>query len=183
MILEEAAFIAQEVWTEVVIPLLEVKNTALIAISTPLDSSNFYSNLVHMKDEFGNNVFEVLEARSACPICIETLKDPSKCPHVNLERPTWKSKDKQQVVKALYGGNKQMLLRESMGVVTEGDNGIFDKYQVRELFSKERSNLSVNVKHVFVAIDPTGGGPSKFAIVSVIRENGSLQVLLASCMS
>lgn len=38
VILEEAAFIATEVWTEVVIPLLEVKNTALIAISTPLDS-------------------------------------------------------------------------------------------------------------------------------------------------
>ena len=38
VILEEAAFIAPEVWTEVVIPLVEVKNTALIAISTPLDS-------------------------------------------------------------------------------------------------------------------------------------------------
>ena len=38
VILEEAAFIAAEVWTEVVIPLVEVKNTALIAISTPLDS-------------------------------------------------------------------------------------------------------------------------------------------------
>lgn len=38
VILEEAAFIATEVWTEVVIPLLEVKNTGLIAISTPLDS-------------------------------------------------------------------------------------------------------------------------------------------------
>jgi hypothetical protein len=38
VILEEAAFIAPEVWTEVVIPLIEVKNTGLIAISTPLDS-------------------------------------------------------------------------------------------------------------------------------------------------
>ena len=38
VILEEAAYIAAEVWTEVVIPLVEVENTALIAISTPLDS-------------------------------------------------------------------------------------------------------------------------------------------------
>jgi hypothetical protein len=38
VILEEAAYIAAEVWTEVVIPLVEVKNTALIAITTPLDS-------------------------------------------------------------------------------------------------------------------------------------------------
>lgn len=100
----QAAFISSEVWTEVVIPLIEVKNTALIAISTPLDSSNFYSTLISMKDENENPVFEVLEARAACKICIETLEDPSKCPHVNLERPSWKSKEKQKVVKALYSG-------------------------------------------------------------------------------
>ena len=90
---EEAAFIAPEVWTEVVIPLIEVKNTALVAISTPLDSSNFYSTLVTMKDERGEPIFHVLEARAACEKCIQTLDDPSKCPHVNLERPQWKSKE------------------------------------------------------------------------------------------
>ena len=92
VILEEAAFIAPEVWTEVVIPLIEVKNTALVAISTPLDSSNFYSTLVTMKDERDEPIFHVLEARAACEKCIQTLDDPSKCPHVNLERPQWKSK-------------------------------------------------------------------------------------------
>ena len=89
IILEEAAFIAADVWTEVVIPLIEVKNTALIAISTPLDSSNFYSTLISMKDDRGEKVFEVLEARAACAACIEKLDDPSKCPHTNLERPSW----------------------------------------------------------------------------------------------
>lgn len=96
VIMEEAAFIAQEVWTEVVIPLLEVKNTALIAISTPLDDSNFYSNLISMRDECGNLIFEVLQARAACAKCTAELEDPSKCPHINLERPLWKSKEKQQ---------------------------------------------------------------------------------------
>ena len=80
IILEEAAFIASDVWTEVVIPLIEVKNTALIAISTPLDSSNFYSTLVSMKDDRGESVFEVLEARAACALCIETLDDPVRQP-------------------------------------------------------------------------------------------------------
>ena len=94
----------QSNWTEVVIPLIEVKNTALIAISTPLDSSNFYSTLISMKDESGNKVFEVYEGRAACAKCVETLEDPSKCPHVQLERPAWKSKEKQKVVKALYAG-------------------------------------------------------------------------------
>jgi hypothetical protein len=70
----------------------EVKNTALVAISTPLDSSNFYSNLVTMKDEEGRPVFDVLQAQSACSACIEQLDDPSKCPHVQLERPRWSNK-------------------------------------------------------------------------------------------
>lgn len=176
MILEEAAFIATEVWTEVVIPLLEVKNTGLIAISTPLDSSNFYSTLVTMKDDRGNNVFEVLEARAACASCIEKLEDPSKCPHVQLERPAWKSKEKQQVVKALYTGNKMMMMRESLGVVTEGQNGVFLRKCIRFLFDRPRLPIPEATKHVYIAIDPTGGGPSKFAIVSGIRESGMLQV-------
>jgi hypothetical protein len=176
IILEEAAFISADVWTEVVIPLIEVKNTALIAISTPLDASNFYSTLVNMKDENNNPVFEVLEARAACQMCIETLADPSKCPHVQLERPSWKSKEKQKVVRALYAGNEQTMLRESLGVVTEGANGVFLRKQVKAVFEADRRALPRDTTHIYVAIDPNGGGPSKFAICSVVRDRGSVLV-------
>lgn len=165
------------VWTEVVIPLIEVKNTALIAISTPLDSSNFYSTLISMKDETGNKVFEVYEGRAACAKCVETLEDPSKCPHVQLERPAWKSKEKQKVVKALYAGNEQTMLRESMGVVTEGANGVFMRKMVQQVFDQPKKPIPPDTSHIFVAIDPNGGGPSHFAICSVIRHHGQLLVL------
>jgi hypothetical protein len=178
IILEEAAFISTDVWTEVVILLVEVKNTALIAISTPLDASNFYSTLVNMKDENNNSVFEVLEARAACQLCIETLSDPSKCPHVQLERPSWKSKEKQKVVKALYAGNEQTMLRESLGVVTEGTNGVFLRKQVQHVFTSDRLPIPCDTRHIYVAIDPNGGGPSKFAICSVVRSRGSLLVCI-----
>ena len=176
IILEEAAFILPAVWTEVVIPLIEVKNTALIAISTPLDSSNFYSTLISMVDDRGNKVFEVYEGRAACAKCVETLEDPSKCPHVQLERPAWKSKEKQQVVKALYAGNEQTMLRESMGVVTEGANGVFMRKMVQRVFDQPRKPIPSDARHIFVAIDPNGGGPSHFAICSVIRQHGSVLV-------
>jgi hypothetical protein len=132
IILEEAAFIPQDVWLEVVIPLIEVRNTALVAISTPLDSSNYYSTLIAMKDEDGKDVFDVLQAQAACAACVEQLDDPSKCPHVQLERPSWKSKEKQQVVKAMYEGNQQTLMRESMGIVTETSGGVFLKHLRRD---------------------------------------------------
>jgi hypothetical protein len=42
-----------------------------------------------MKDEEGRPVFDVLQAQAACFACVEQLDDPSKCPHVQLERPSW----------------------------------------------------------------------------------------------
>ena len=176
IILEEAAFIANDVWQEVVIPLIEVKNTALIAISTPLDSSNYYSTLVNMKDDRGENVFEVLQARAACALCIETLEDPSKCPHVQLERPEWKSKEKQQIVKALYQGNSQVMMRESLGVVTEGKDGVFLKNCIKHLFGRPTEVLEPSAQQVYIAVDPSGGGPSHFAVASVVRHQGQMQV-------
>ena len=176
IVLEEAAFVSSDVWTEVVIPLIEVKNTALVAISTPLDSSNFYSALVNMKDETNTRIFEVLEARAACSVCIETLDDPSKCPHVQLERPSWKSKEKQKVVKALYAGNEQTMLRESMGVVTEGAHGVFLRKQITAMIEAPRMPFPLDTTHIYVAIDPSGGGSSKFAICSVVRDRGTLTV-------
>lgn len=62
---------------------------AFVVHYNSLHQSNFYSTLVTMKDDRGLPVFEVLEARAACDECIETLKDPSQCPHMQLERPKW----------------------------------------------------------------------------------------------
>ena len=51
--LEEAAFMALDVFFEVVVPLLEMETTALIAISTPLDGLNFYSEMFELKGADG----------------------------------------------------------------------------------------------------------------------------------
>lgn len=80
------------------------------------------------------------------------------------------------MVKALYTGNKMMMMRESLGVVTEGQDGIFLRKCVKHMFERERLPTPSNPLHVYTAIDPTGGGPSKFAIVSGVRVSGMLQV-------
>ena len=65
VILEEAAFIDESVFNEVVIPLLEVSNTVLVGISTPLDKNNYYSSLVNLVDDQGKRVFHLFEAKNA----------------------------------------------------------------------------------------------------------------------
>ena len=42
-----------KVFYEVIVPLLEVENTALICISTPQDSMNFYSEMFTLKTPDG----------------------------------------------------------------------------------------------------------------------------------
>lgn len=81
-----------------------------------------------------------------------------------------------QVVKALYAGNEQTMLRESMGVVTEGANGVFMRKMVQMVFDQARKPIPTDASHIYIAIDPNGGGPSHFAICSVIRYHGSLLV-------
>jgi len=176
VILEEAAFIDESVFNEVVIPLLEVSNTALVGISTPQDKHNYYSSLVHLTDDHGARVFHVFEAKNACDKCIEELKDPSKCPHVALDRPAWKSKEKQRIVQALYKNNQTLLLRESMGIITDDSSGLFDKQAIQSLLQAPRTPPSSSTNCVFLAIDPNGGGASKFAICSGIRHQGTFMV-------
>lgn len=69
-----------------------------------------------------------------------------------------------------------MMMRESLGIVTEGQGGVFLKDCISHVFDQPRVALSLEMQHVYVAIDPTGGGPSKFAIVSGVRDAGALHV-------
>ena len=49
------------VFYEVIVPLLEVRGTATIMISTPLSSWNFYSELKDVVDNTGKPVFNVIQ--------------------------------------------------------------------------------------------------------------------------
>ena len=69
-----------------------------------------------------------------------------------------------------------MMMRESLGIMTEGQGGVFSTRCVKKLFDRSREPLPMDTQHVYTAIDPTGGGPSKFAIVIGIRFSGKLQV-------
>jgi hypothetical protein len=51
----------RQVFYEVLVPLMEVKGTATICISTPLGSSNFYSELTRVVDERGRPIFNVMQ--------------------------------------------------------------------------------------------------------------------------
>ena len=92
IILEEASRLDQAVFQEVVVPLLGVRDTALIGISTPLDENNFYSELVQSKKPDGEPLFNVVTIRLLCDVCEKA--GVMHCPH-NADVPPWKSSERQ----------------------------------------------------------------------------------------
>ena len=63
------------VFYEVVVPLMEVKGTATIAISTPLGAWNFYSELTELRDANGKRVFNVKHIDSGKRPVVEARGD------------------------------------------------------------------------------------------------------------
>lgn len=167
--LEEAAFLDLQVFYEIVVPLLEMETTALIAISTPQDKQNFYSEMFELKDARGEEFFRTIRVSLVCQACQDADKG-SECTHNQDLIPPWKSAAKLDMVRALYGDQKDLMERESMGQITQDANSVFNMGDVESLMQMQE--LDFTPDYFFTGVDPTGGGASYMAIVSVVlREN------------
>lgn len=154
------------VFYEVILPLMEVEGTALICISTPQGSFNFYSELTEIRDDKGKLVFNVRHITGG-------------------KVPSWKSEDARLRVKAIYGMRSDTYRQEVLGeIVDAGENAAFLPSKLKEFFKKAplAPPYTINQRTVFVAIDPNGGasasdGPgSDTAIVSFIISHGRVVV-------
>ena len=174
--LEEAAFLSEEVFGQVIIPLLEMDTTALIAISTPQDDLNFYSKMFEMKDMKGEFFFNTMKIGLVCPKC-QTSKNPTACTHMKDVVPPWKSADKLEMVKALYGVRKDLLARESMGLITQDQSSVFKMSWINNFLKRNDVPLLQAPKVIFTSCDPSGGGKSEMGIISLTMIRGQITVL------
>jgi hypothetical protein len=92
LLLEEASRIDENVFKEVILPLTAVADTVLIGISTPLDDSNFYSQMLEMTRPDGSPLFNQLLIKTICDECLQA--GLLSCPHINA-LPAWKSGERQ----------------------------------------------------------------------------------------
>ena len=160
---------------EVIVPLLELETTALICISTPQDSSNFYSMMFEMVDQAGEKLFNQIQISMVCEDCKLTAH-PEKCTHMKHLLPKWKSGGKQDMVRQIYGENTTDMLRESMGVTTNNSSSIFQDDWLDTFTSRDPYVELTPPRVVFVACDPNGGGSSQMAIVSLFQDSNYFAV-------
>jgi hypothetical protein len=157
---EEAAYMDRALFDEVLVPLMEVQNTAMICISTPLGTTNFYTALTQIVDDKGQPIFNVQKIGHSM-------------------RPAWKPIETYAKAKAIFGTNVAMRKRELDGEVTDGE-GAYNKKLLDRMFNKPpfAEPHTVAGKVVYVAVDPNGGANltntagSDTAIVSFFIHQG-----------
>jgi len=165
------------VFYEVVVPLLELDKTALICISTILDSFNFYSKLLELKDENGDPFFVQHSFVMACDRC-QADGTPEKCTHMFHSLPPWQSERKHLKIRAMMADQPELLARETMGLQSDTFGRAFLAPHLRAFQRRPPFPPPVEpVKHVIMAVDPSGGGSkSHFACVTCYWHRGHVVV-------
>ena len=177
LFLEEAAFMSMDVFYEIVTPLLEMQTTSLIAISTPQDSTNFYSELFELKDEKGEALFNTIQISLICDKCKQS-DHPETCTHRSHLLPPWKSKAKLAMVRSIYGEQTGLLQRESLGVITQDSRSVFPEDRITAIFSRVTNPPSdFEPRYVYTSCDPTGGGQSRMCLVSFLLYQGAVYII------
>lgn len=171
------------VFKEVIIPLLGVAKTATLAISTPDDEMNHYTQLMDLHVD-GKRVFKILKVGLSCGRC---LRRAVKCIHRKGKLPVWKDEDRQKLLEAMYGGSEadqRLMMRETHGMTQTEDFFLFRQW-IPALKSRRPYTFKEKVKYVFMGIDPAGGGrQSDWAIYTGAYEDGKYVVsfsLIAPC--
>jgi len=78
VILEEAAFMSPDMFFQVIVPLIGVKNTALLGITTPQSGFNYFNDLMNLKGADGESLFLCYKVGMVCEAC---TKHKRACNH------------------------------------------------------------------------------------------------------
>lgn len=175
IILEEMAVIDTRVFFEVVVPLLELSNTAMIGISTIKDEDNFMSHFLEMKDDTGKPFFKSFMFYMACEACRLT-DNPAGCTHLKNLIPPWQSSSKHEKIKALMSDQQELLNQEVFGISNSKTENVFTEKSVMK-FIKSVSKNPAYIPYVYISIDPNGGGDSNFALISSIIDRGRVSII------
>jgi hypothetical protein len=181
ILFDEASQIPISFVRSVTAPVLTVRHTSWITISTPLTCRNWLSVLINAKDDAGDAVIPSFLPKLVCNICKEAgmLDETGEaCVHNTHLQPHWKAdSSSMQKLKFLYENDPALMAQELAGKIITPDDSCFSDEQIANL---ERAPIwerpTSTPARVFIAIDPTAGGASHMAIVSMYLDRDTIVV-------
>lgn len=175
---DEGVYVKTALFYEVIIPLLVRRNSVLIMISSPGESSNFYHTLEGVVDEkTGQKIFLTVKPL-ACKRCQGT-DDELYCTHNDVNAGVWEDPRRREILMNLYATQNALGLRELRGVEIDSDDNVFMKKYIDALKTKSYYETGYNfkAKTIYCGCDPGGGGASETAIVSFFYTDEGLPVV------
>ncbi len=165
IIIDEAAHIAPALFFKVIVPILSMRNTSLLCLSSPEGDSNYFSELMNLKNG-KDDFFHVINCFQICKACRKLERvNQIKCTHVKSTT-HWLSKKKIGQLKQLYKASPEDAIREFGGIVVSDNRPALRKEEVEACFKAARVRTDSTPKYVFTTCDPSGGGPSHMSIAS-----------------
>lgn len=171
--MEEAAFMNASYFDKVILhQAVGVEGNSLLAISSPDDEYNYYSELVDLKDAHGEPLFYVVILGMACQDCINK-GIAEKCIHKLDELAAWKSVERYMMVSQVLSRKKDIMMREQQGLMVGKRQPYFEALYIRLLFERALYAFQ-NAPHVLhMSMDPSGGGTlSNYTLSTLAFENG-----------
>ena len=168
IIIDEAAHIDPALFFKTILPILQMKNTALLALSSPEGNDNYYSRLINLRDETtGEPFFRVKNCFMICEACRKLEKEEQiKCTHVK-QTAHWLSSKKGARLRSLYSADPSTAIKEFGGIIDDSYNPCFAREDVELCFGLAPYNSRSSAPGLIViACDPNGGGPSELALCS-----------------
>lgn len=166
ILIDEMAHIPDELFFQVIAPILSMANTALMGLSSPLGEDNYMSALMGVKLDNGEDFFVTLNCFRICKSCKKLERSKAiKCTHVP-NTPHWLSAGKIKELKMLYKARPEDAMREFGGLIISNNKPALCKDEVKACISGERVVVTGCPPYIFTACDPNGGGPSQMSLAS-----------------
>lgn len=175
IICEEMAHLNPAAVFQVILPLMQLRNAVLIGITTVGDESNYMTSYYTLKDNYGKLFFRTYYFHSACLSCREKGAETAlRCPHLNINV-HWQSNVMKDKIKTLYenSNNQALGAQELTGVINQVNQNAFPDTDVKNFINQRvpfESLKNIFFEDVFVSIDPSGGGTSRFSVCSSVFE-------------
>lgn len=159
---------------DVITPLLQVGNTALLAITTiDTKSASEYNRFLARTDEEGRPLFHSFIFSVVCPAC-RARGEAHRCDHIEQALPPWVAARNVKRVECLLGPTyAEQADRELRNIESGATASCFRPYVVDELMALPRHARREPVGEFWVAIDPQNGAHtasrrgSRYALVSM----------------
>ena len=177
LILEEAAFIHDDLYYETVFPMLAKRGRAVFAISSPKEAQGLFAMMFRLRFPDTNDyVFLSVKDENICQDCLRAGR--MDCTHIIPSLPPWKTEREKMLLKMCYAADKKRYAQEVEGAMGDSEVVVFQEFWVDRMFASQ-VRAGADVPFLFLAIDPAAGGKGSDTAWATLFFNSNDRIIVS----